>query len=52
LTPDDLMVLLPWLIFAAAIALIGWRLLAGRWGCHWSWRRPRRRRLTAALTVR
>jgi hypothetical protein len=30
MTGDDLMVLAPWLVFAAAVAVIGWRLLASR----------------------
>jgi len=37
LTATDLIVLAPWLIFAAGLAVIGWRLLAGRRS-----RRPRR----------
>jgi hypothetical protein len=36
MTGADLMVLGPWLVFAAAIGVIGWRLLASRG--------PRRRR--------
>jgi hypothetical protein len=30
MTGDDLMVFVPWLVFAAAIAVIGWRLRASR----------------------
>jgi hypothetical protein len=31
-TAADLMVLVPWLIFAAGVGVIGWRLLARRGG--------------------
>jgi hypothetical protein len=37
LTAADLLVLVPWLIFAAGLAVIGWRLLVSRGIC------PRRR---------
>jgi len=30
MTRADLLVLLPWLIFAAGVGIIGWRLLAAR----------------------
>jgi hypothetical protein len=30
MTGADLLVLLPWLIFAAGVALIGWRLIVTR----------------------
>jgi hypothetical protein len=30
-TAADLLVLVPWLLFAAGLAVIGWRLLASRW---------------------
>ncbi len=30
MTGDDLLVAAPWLAFAAGLALIGWRLAAGR----------------------
>jgi hypothetical protein len=30
MTTVDLMVLIPWLIFAAGLGVIGWRLLARR----------------------
>ena len=45
MTTEDLLVLAPWLIFAAGLAAITWRLLAHR--------RPRRRRpdLPPALTA-
>jgi hypothetical protein len=45
LTATDLIVLVPWLVFAAAVAVIGWRLLVSRRAGHrrWAGDRPRRR---------
>ena len=33
MTAANLLVLIPWLIFAVGVAVIGWRLLASRRGC-------------------
>jgi hypothetical protein len=30
MSADDLIVAVPWLVFAAGVAVIGWRLAAGR----------------------
>jgi hypothetical protein len=30
MSSDDLIVAVPWLVFAAGLAMIGWRLAAGR----------------------
>ncbi|MGH3186726.1 MAG: hypothetical protein ACRDPY_16985 [Streptosporangiaceae bacterium] len=40
MTRADLLVLLPWLIFAAGVGLIGWRLMVTRG----TWRRRKDRR--------
>jgi hypothetical protein len=41
MSADDLIVVVPWLVFAAGLAVIGWRLAAGR-GLRRGLRRERR----------